>query len=152
MASPAVCGGSAAGGQRGKGGRIPGRAQCRTAASGQWPALPRAADRLPVASAAKGEGFRVVLNAERLHLGDGQPCRVRRIGCRWPARQRGKDSGSCSMPNGCTDHRGNDRASKLLPAHLLAKQVNGSSNNLEGTWLSLTAGQSKGLWMQRCLF
>jgi hypothetical protein len=53
-------------------------------------------------SAAKGEGFRVVLDAERLHLGDGQPCRVRRIGSRWPARQRGKDSGSCSMPNGFT--------------------------------------------------
>ena len=96
------CAGSAAGSQRSKGGRIPGRARCRTAAPGRWPALPLAADRLPVASAAKGEGFRVVLDAERLHLGDGQLCRVRRIGCRWPARQRGKDSGSCSMPNGCT--------------------------------------------------
>ncbi|WP_415264543.1 hypothetical protein [Pseudomonas serbica] len=43
-----------------------------------------------------------MLDAELLHLGDGEPCRVRRVGCRRPARQRGKDSGSCSMPNGCT--------------------------------------------------
>ncbi|CAI8828796.1 hypothetical protein EMIT0194P_200058 [Pseudomonas serbica] len=38
---------------------------------------------------------------KNLYLGSGKPV-VCRIGCRWPARKRGKDSGSCSMPNGCT--------------------------------------------------
>jgi len=42
--------------------------------------LARLLDRLTVASAAKGEGFRVTLDADRRTWCDGQPCRVRRIG------------------------------------------------------------------------
>jgi len=80
MASPAACGGLAAGGQRGKGGRIPGHARCRPAHLGDGQPCRVAADRLPMASAAKGEGFRVALDADRRTWCDGQPCRVRRIG------------------------------------------------------------------------